>query len=286
MEDAKPLQGCLARLRGMFPALTTAESRVAEYILEHSQEIIHLSITELAERANSAEATIFRLCKRLGYGGYQAFKIALASDLVTPMQNIHEEISPDDSLHTIVAKVFHSNMEALQDTLKVLSEDSLQKAVEALNQATRIEFYGLGGSAPIAMDAYHKFMRFGTACVALTDSHLQIMSAALLAPGAVVFGITHSGSNKDIVESFETARKAGATTICLTNFSRSPITKVSDISLIYSSREANFRNEAMASRIAQLSLIDALFVGVSLLRQDETLKNLQKIREAISLKRY
>lgn len=286
MKDTASLQGCLARLRGMFPALTVAERRVAEYILDQPQQIIHSSITELAERANSAEATIFRLCKRLGYGGYQAFKIALAADLVTPMQNIHEEISPEDSLQAIAAKVFHSNIEALQDTLKVVSEENLRRAVEALNRATRIEFYGLGGSAPIAMDAYHKFMRLGTACVALTDSHLQIMSAALLSPDAVVFGITHSGSNKDIVESFQTARKAGATTICLTNFSRSPITKVSDISLIYSSRETYFRNEAMASRIAQLSLLDALFIGVSLLRQEQTLMNLQKIRAAISLKRY
>lgn len=286
MEGTAPLQGCLARLRGIFPALTAAEGRVAETILENPQQIIHLSITELADRANSAEATIFRLCKRLGYAGYQSFKIALASDLVTPMQNIHEAIGQEDSLHTIVAKVFHSNMETLQDTLKVISEEGLQQAVEALNHASRIEFYGLGGSAPIAMDAYHKFMRFGTACVALTDSHLQVMSAALLSPGAVVFGITHSGSNKDIVESFQTARKAGATTICLTNYSRSPVTKVSDISLIYSSRETYFRNEAMASRIAQLSLLDALSIGVFLLRQEETLANLQKIREAIALKRY
>ena len=286
MEDTGPLQGCLARLRGMFPALTAAEKRVAEYILEQPQEIIHSSITELAERANSAEATIFRLCKRLGYGGYQAFKIALAADLVSPMQNIHEEISPGDSLQTIVAKVFHSHAEALQDTLKVIAEENLQLAVEALNRAKRIEFYGLGGSAPIALDAYHKFMRLGIPCAALTDSHLQIMSAALLSPDAVVFGITHSGSNKDMVESFQIARKAGATTICLTNFSRSPITQVSDVSLIYSSRETFYRNEAMASRIAQLSLLDALFIGVSLLRQEETLKNLQKIRAAIALKRY
>ncbi|MDI6813589.1 MAG: MurR/RpiR family transcriptional regulator [Desulfitobacteriaceae bacterium] len=152
MEGTAPLQGCLARLRGIFPALTAAEGRVAETILENPQQIIHLSITELADRANSAEATIFRLCKRLGYGGYQSFKIALASDLVTPMQNIHEAIGLEDSLHTIVAKVFHSNMEALQDTLKVISEEGLQQTVEALNHAPRIEFYGLGGSAPIAMD--------------------------------------------------------------------------------------------------------------------------------------
>lgn len=286
MGEQHQLQGCIARLRGMLPSLTAAEGRVASYILDNPDQIIHLSITELAELAQSAEATIFRLCKRLGYGGYQAFKISLASDLVTPLQNIHEEITPEDRLQTIAAKVFHSNMGALQDTLKLVSEESLERTVQAFHKAERIEFYGLGGSAPIAMDAYHKFLRFGIPCVALTDSHMQVMSARLLKPGAVVMGISHSGSNKDTVESLKAARQAGATTICLTNYPKSPVTKVSDICLFSSSRESYYRSEAMASRIAQLSIIDTLFVGVSLLRRDELLDNLQKIREVIALKRF
>jgi len=127
--DENVLQGCLVRIRGILPSLKSAESRVATYILKNPKQIIHLSITELAEFAQSAEATIFRLCKRLGYGGYQAFKISLASDLVKPLQNIHQEITPDDSLLTIAAKVFHSNMEALQDTLTLVDEKSLEKAL-------------------------------------------------------------------------------------------------------------------------------------------------------------
>lgn len=284
--DNLHLQGCLPRLRGILPALTSAEGRVANYILENSQQIIHLSITELAELAQCAEATIFRLCKRLGYGGYQAFKISLASEVVEPLANIHQEITPEDSLATIAAKVFHSNIEALQDTLKIINEKSLEQAVQALSQADRIEFYGLGGSAPVAMDAYHKFVRVGIPCIALTDPHLQVISARLLNPRSVVFGISHSGSNKDIVESLKAAREAGARTICLTNYSKSPVTKVSDIRLISSSKESYFRSEAMSSRIAQLSIIDTLFVGVSLLRQDIVLDNLQKIREVIALKRF
>lgn len=284
--DDRRLQGCLPRLRGILPSLTSAEARVANTILENPDQIIHLSITELAELAQSAEATIFRLCKRLGYGGYQAFKISLASDLVRPLANIHQEITPEDSLSTIAAKVFHSNIEALQDTLQLIHEESLDKAVQALHQAERIEFYGLGGSAPVAMDAYHKFVRVGIPCIALTDPHLQVISARLLNPRGVVFGISHSGSNKDIVESLRTAREAGAVTICLTNFPKSPVTKESDICLISSSRESYYRSEAMSSRIAQLSIMDTLFVGVSLLRQDILLDNLQKIREVIALKRF
>lgn len=280
------LQGCLAHLRGMIPTLTSAEGRIADYILENSEQIIHLSITELAELAQTAEATIFRLCKRLGYDGYQAFKIALASDLVKPLQNIHQEITPEDSSLTIAAKVFHSNIEALQDTLNLVSEEALEQAIQALHAAERIEFYGLGGSAPIAMDAYHKFIRFGIPCIALTDPHLQVISARLLRGNAVVVGISHSGSNKDTVESLKIARKAGAITICLTNYPKSPITKESDISLVSSSKESHYRSEAMASRIAQLSIIDTLYVGVSMRRQDILLDNLQKIREVIALKRF
>lgn len=284
--DEKRLTGCLVRLRGILPSLTSAESRVATYILENSDQIIHLSITELAELAKSAEATAFRLCKRLGYGGYQAFKIALASDLVKPLENIHQEITPGDNLSTIAAKVFHSNIEALQDTLTLVRDEILEKAVDALHKAERIEFYGLGGSAPIALDAFHKFMRVGIPCIALTDPHLQVISARLLKPGSVVFAISHSGSNRDIVESLAIARKAGAITICLTNYPKSPVTKQSDICLLSSSKESHYRSEAMSSRIAQLSIMDTLFVGVSLRRQDILLENLQKIREVIALKRF
>ncbi|BCV21438.1 RpiR family transcriptional regulator [Moorella sp. Hama-1] len=281
-----PGQGGLLRLRSIYPSLTAAEQRAAGYILENPGEIIHLSITELAELAQTAEATIFRLCKRLGYRGFQAFKIALASDLVDPVQNIHEDVQPDDDMLTIAQKVFQSNVQCLQETLKIQEKDALEQAVEQLATARRVEFYGSGGSGAVALDAYHKFMRTGIWCQAYNDAHLQVMAAALLEPQDVAVGISHTGANKDVYEALKIARKSGAKTIGITNFMKSPLTTVADICLFTSARETRFRSEAMSSRISQLAIIDALVVGVSLRRQEEALTSLQQIRRAIANKRF
>ncbi|MDA1770883.1 MurR/RpiR family transcriptional regulator [Bacillus cereus] len=271
-----------ASLNGLSPKLRS----IAEHILKHPQDVVHKSITELAEVTNSSEATIFRLCKHLGLQGFQDLKITLAREIVhTPMQNIHEEVSAEDSMVTVAKKVFHSHITGLQDTLHLLNETALEQAVRALQEASRIEFYGNGGSGIIAMDAYHKFMRTGISCIAHTDSHFQIMGAGLLSGNSVVIGISHSGSNKGLLEALEVAKARGAKIIAITSYKKSALSQLADITLYTSTRETEFRTEASSSRLAQLSLLDTLYVGVSLQRQEETLKNLQSIRETISMKR-
>lgn len=279
-------EGCLSRLRSILETLRDAERRAAEFILQQPHEIIHLPISELAERCGASEATIFRLCRRLGFSGYQGMKISLARDLVEPLALIHEEVTERDSPWDVAQKVFQSSMRSLADTLKVLSPTELERAASALSRARKVEFYGVGGSGIVALDAMHKFMRTGLLCAAYTDSHLQVMSAALLGPEDVAVGISHSGSSKDVVQALEVARKAGATTVAITNKARSPIVKVASIVLCTTSAETGFRTEAMASRLCQLAIVDSLFVAVGLARKDATLASVQRVREAIALKRY
>ncbi|MFP3392792.1 MurR/RpiR family transcriptional regulator [Brevibacillus sp. SIMBA_040] len=282
----KEIQGCLARIHYMYNDLTSTELNIANFIIQNPKTIIQLSITQLAELADCGEATIFRFCKRIGYEGYQAMKIALAADLVTPIEAMHEEVEPTDNVATIARKVFTFNSETLQETLRVLDEQSLQAAVDAFVAAERIEFYGCGGSGPIALDAYHKFTRLGLSCNALSDSHLQIVSAGLLKPGSVAVGISHSGSSRDIIEAIQAAKDAGATTICITDYTISPLTKISDIVLYTSSRETLFRPESMSCRLAQISILDTLLIGVSIQKADTYSENLGKVRKLIAQKRY
>ncbi len=278
--------GCTSRIREMKSLLRNAEEQVANYILLHHGEIINLTITELSERAGVSEATVVRMCQKLGYKGFQEIKIALALELVKPVHAIHEEIGEDDQLGVAVEKVFRGNILAIESTLKVLSMGEMERAIEALACARKIEIYGAGGSAAVARDACHKFMKTGIPCVAYDDAHMQIMAASLLGPGSVVIGISHSGSSKDIIEALTVAREAGATIICITNYAKSPIDKVSDIKLSTASKETSFRTEGTASRIAQLCIIDALFVGVGLKRTGDIIDNIQKTRRAVVIKHY
>lgn len=276
----------LKRIRAIHQSFSTKEKNVADYILANPHDTIHQTITELAENCQVAEATIFRLCKRLGFAGYQAFKIALASDIIEPIENIHEEIKDTDTIGAIQRKLFSSHIEALNDTLSLVEEDALETAIQVIANADKVDFYGAGGSSIIAQDAFHKLVRTGIACSYHSDSHLQVMSASLLTNNSVAMGISHSGSNKEVIEAIRLAKGAGATTIGITGYLKSPLTKEVDIILYTSSKETQFRSESMASRIVQLAIIDTIYVGVSLKRQDETMESLQRIRKAISLKRF
>ncbi|WJE83690.1 MurR/RpiR family transcriptional regulator [Bacillus sp. DX3.1] len=271
-----------ASLNGLSPKLRS----IAEHIIKHPQDVVHKSITELAETTNSSEATIFRLCKHLGFQGFQDLKITLAREVVhTPVQNIHEEVSAEDDMVTVAKKVFQSHITGLQDILHLLNGKALEEAIKLLQKATHIEFYGNGGSGIIAMDAYHKFMRTGISCIAHVDSHFQIMGAGLLTEEAVVIAISHSGSNKGLLEALDVAKSRGARIIAITSYQKSALSQLANVTLYTSTRETEFRTEASSSRLAQLSLLDTLFVGLSLQRQEITLRNLQSIRETISMKR-
>ncbi|SEN69957.1 MurR/RpiR family transcriptional regulator [Lihuaxuella thermophila] len=276
----------IAYIRASYPYLSPKFQAIVDHILEHPRDVVHLSISELAELTKCSEATIFRLCKQLGFRGYQDLKISLAREVVDqPVQHIHEEIQDDDDMITIARKVFQANIIGINDTMQLLEPESLQEAVEWLDQAQRVEFYATGGSAPIAQDAYHKFIRTGLNCIAHSDAHLQVMSASLLNERCVVVGISHSGSNVDILESFQVAKQSGAKLIAITSYKKSQLAQLADLSLYTSTRETAFRTEAMSARIAQLCIIDALYVGLSMKRQEETLKNLDRIRRVISNKR-
>lgn len=280
------IEGVLVRLRSIEPSLKPAEGRVAGYIMSNPETIIHMPITELAERCDAAEATVVRVCKKIGCSGYQDLKIALSKSLVEPLKNIHEEISVDDDTRSLATKVFGSAKRSLEDTFHILDFRQAENAVMAMAQASKIDFYGSASSGIIAMDAHHKMMKTGLVTAAYNDPHLQVISASLLTSKDVAVGISHSGSNKDVIQSLRVAKEAGAKTICITSYMKSPITKVSDIQLFVAANETNFRTEAMAARLSQLCLIDLLVVGVSFLRQEETLRAIQQIRQGIALKRF
>ena len=278
--------GSFVRIQGTYSSLRTAEQRVADFILKHPDDLIYLTVTELAERTNTSESTVVRLCQKIGYKGYQEFKIMLARDLVEPIHEIYAQIESGDSLATIKNKVFQANAQALRDTMEVLADSELEAAVAALADARRVEIYGVGGSAPLALDAYHKFLKLGIGAVALSDGDMMAMSSSLLQKGDVALGISHTGASRDVTDALSKAQAAGAKTICITHRSTSPITKVADIKLYTAAKQTAFRSDASSSRIAQLTIIDTLYVGIALSDYDRSLKMIEKTREATASKRY
>lgn len=280
------LEGALERLRAVRGALAPTAARIADFILANAPEVVHMSITEVAERSRASEGSVIALCQQLGARGFQQVKIALARDLVQPVQFIHEDLDRDDDTRTVVDKIFRSNLQAMQDTLKVLDVEAMARAVAAIAGAQRVELYGIGSAAPIAEDANYRLLRIGIESKVVVDSHIQAISAALTGPNVAVITVSHSGSTHETITATRLAKEAGATTICITNYGKSPLLAFADIVLHTMARETDFRTEAMTSRIAQLAIVDALIACLALATYDRAVDTIARTFDVLSTKRF
>ena len=167
----------LLKIRSCLPSMSNAEQRIANNILEHPRDIVHLSITELAVRSQVSDATVVRFCRRLGMQGYQEMKVNLAQDLVSPIESIHEEVQETDSAAEVLTKVFASTMHTLEYTLRIIDKRQFQQALDAIYQAKTIHIYGCGNSSSVALDMQHKLMRLSMHATAYSDSHMQCIAS-------------------------------------------------------------------------------------------------------------
>jgi len=277
---------CLGLIRSHYPSLTPAEQRVADFILNNPGKVIYMSVTELAEKCDVGDGTVVRFAHDIGLSGYQELKLILSRDLSNSFEYVLEDVSPEDSLEDIVRKITNRNLRAIADTTQLISIDSLNRAIEAIYKARRVEFYGVGASGFTALEAKYKFLRIGILCDALTDPHLQAMSASTLNSRDVAIGVSHSGATKDTVDSIKVAKNAGATTICITNFARSPITEFTDIVLLTASPEAPLASGAIRSIVSQLHVLDLLFTGVAMRLGKQALRYTEMTAQAVLNKLY
>jgi DNA-binding MurR/RpiR family transcriptional regulator len=280
------VQGVLTKLANLRDSLPTTRQRVADYIINNPNQIVRMSVTEVAEQLQVSEATVINVCRDIQLKGFQDLKLTLARELVEPVQFIHEDVRRDDDPDTVADKIFQSNIQALLDTLKVIDRTQLRQAVDLLVNANRVEFYGIGSAVPIALDAHYRMLRIGIPCSVYTDSHVQAVSAGLTGPGVVTVTISHSGSTMETLASTRLAKEAGAKTIVITNYGKSPIQAYADVVLYTAARETQFRTEAMTSRIAELSIIDVLNTCVALATYQRAVETINYTFDILSTKRF
>lgn len=252
------MESTIHKIRFLYNEMGSAEKRIADYVLEHSSEIISYSISELSKLCGCGDATLVRFSRRLGFNGFQAMKIGIAQE-ISSASSISSEINKSDSCFEIFKKRINDITIALQNTETVLNPESLEQAAQTIMKANRVVIFGLGNSASIATDAAHKFLRLGIDAQSCSDNHLQAIIASHLDRKSVAIGISHSGSSKDIVESLQLSKIGGATTICITNYGSSPLVDSSDIALFTKADETRHSILAMSSRIAQLAIFDAIY---------------------------
>lgn len=283
----KTILNGIIQIKAQYNTFNETERKIADYIINNTRDLIYSTISEVSEKLQVSDATISRFCKKINLKGFQELKITLATELTEGLDNnyANEQINKEDTEKTIISKVFKANITALNDTLLSIDSNLIDKASNIILAADQIVFYGNGGSGIVAMDAHHKFLRTGLKVSVYTDNHLQLMSLAQLTEKDAIIIISHSGSNLNMINLLDIAKENGTKSIAITSFSKSPIAEKSDIHLNAISQETGYQFEAFASRIAHLTIIDALYMSVALKRKELTHKATQKMRNAIAYTR-
>lgn len=276
------MPGCCIKIKESLGSLTRKEKQVAEYVLEFPGETAEMSIEELAAASGTSSSCVVRFCKSIGYSGYKEFCRYLTADVSEADRGsiLYEDIRPGDSLESIARNVAMGNMKAIENSAQILDFSQLERAVDALSRAKRIDFYGVGSSGLVALDAHNKFMRINKDVNANADPHVQILSATSLKKGDAAVFISYTGETQDVLTILDVAKKAHPTTIAITRFGKNTLSESCDISLGISATETLIRSGAMSSRISQLTIVDILYTAVASKNYEAVKPYLDKTRFA------
>ncbi len=269
----------LSKVRGFYLSLSSSEKKVADYILDHYQETIRMTLADVAQESGVSDATVLRFSRSIGYKRWLEFKIALTQSLPNLPEQILDEVSEGDSPGTIAKTVFNCSIQALNDTLAVLNNDHLEKALALISTAKKILLVGVGTSSPMANEMHNRFLRLGLNCHVQTDSYIQVMESALLTPEDLLIVISQTGDSEDPLRTTSLAKSNGCNVIVITGNTGSKLTEFADVVLLSVSHET--RVETIASRIAQYAIIHALYVGLAMQDVPNTVNKEKMIWEAM-----
>ncbi|WP_232792502.1 MurR/RpiR family transcriptional regulator [Actinacidiphila yeochonensis] len=272
-----------ATVRGLLPSLTPAAARIATLIVEDPARVARSTISELSVLAGTSESSIVRTARALGFSGYPELRLALAASAARQgsRPTLSSGITPEDSVEEVIAKLVHTESQAVLETATQLGADQLAGAVGALCGGGQLHIAGVGASGLVAQDLQQKLARIGRPCHAHGDSQSALTSAVLLGERDVFLVVSHSGESRDVIEPLRRASELGATTVVITNHPMSTAARLADHVLASAGRETTFRPGAMASRISQLVVVDCLFVCVAQRTYDTSSAALRTTHQAL-----
>ncbi|OLV15563.1 Sialic acid utilization regulator, RpiR family [Deinococcus marmoris] len=283
---SSPSSGAIGRIRLQAHSLSPSLRRVAEHVIQHADSAVHQTITEVAASVGVSEATITRLCRKLDYAGFHAFKIALAADLGGREQRgrtAQEQVGAD--MPTATQRLFQQAARTLDDTARLLDPVTLEDVARLLARAPRVDLTGQGNSGLIAQFFAHRLMRIGITASAYTDPHLAAVSISTLPRGGVVIGLSSSGSTIDTVQHLKLAQSCGVSTVAITHRASSPITRHAGMVLFTAAQEDPLTDAVLDTLTSQVMLLEVLYAAV-LGHRPESNAMLRVTAESVVEKKY
>lgn len=235
---------------------TKTEEELANYILQHPEEVSQLTISQIAKKLHISPATITRFCQKLAFSGFNEFKHELKRFVDLRNSPIHMK---DLKQVDYFAKLYQDHMSIIDDTFHITSYEDIQKAVSFLTNAKRIHVYGIGSSGIAAHEFKSKFFRIGLSVEAITDPHQSMMDAALSNQESVVIGISISGATKEVIRAMKIAKKQGAMILVFTGNKNSELSRLSDLSLLVTSKNSMHMGQNISPLLPLLLLFDLLY---------------------------
>lgn len=269
------------RIHTYFPSLTKSEQKVAESVLANTDDLMYYSVTELADFAGVGETTVMRFCRKIGFNGYQDFKLSLAQNV-----GVRKTDDQDEDHGDFVKMIFETNVNILKSSMSLLAKENLMQAIEWIDEARHVQFFGVGASGITALDAKNRLLRIGRRSEAVVDSHIQAMMAVSMSEGDVAFGISVSGSTIDTNNMLMKAKENGAKVIAITNYAKSPITAIADIVLLTAGKEMPLEGGSIGAKISQLFIIDLICEGLARRNVTQTKQMKEKTARAVIDRSY
>ncbi len=283
--------GIQTTIETLQPSLTPATRRIADAIRDNPGMVLEMTISQIAQACGTSVASVVRFCRALGVGGYPELRMSLAAELARESAQfgagltLGAEMARTDTLEEMASKVASLEMLAIEETVSSLDFNALRRVVRALEKAQRILLFGIGASHFVAQDLHHKLFRVGRNAFLMSDAH-EAWTAALLSPQqTVAIAFSHSGTTADTVRFLNLAHENGALAVAVTGASGSPLARAADECLVAHARESALRAGAMVSRIAQLAIVDCVFLGLARLKYDQTIDALRRTRDVTHPKR-
>lgn len=275
-------QNSFVEIKRQYASFSETERKIADVILRDPAKVIQSTTKALAAEAGVSEGSVINFSSQLGMQGFTRLKLNLARYSGEGANPLFDGVAPEDSPKDAFRKLMESAVSSFRDTFEVITAEEFARAAQLLmGVRKRVDVYGVGSSSMIAEDAAFRMMRIGIPAYGVTDVLLCPASAFLLDSGCAAVGISYSGATKETLLAMETAKKAGAATLCITAHADSPMAKLCDVSLLVRAREAEQNREAVTARLTQQLLIDSLCTYISTRRQDESLRALDHIVETI-----
>lgn len=257
----------ISKMKEMQSELTAKEKKISKYILQHLDKIVYMNTYQIADKCKVSQASVVRFAKKLGYSGFPEFKISFGRDMgrrdvEEKINFIYEDIQETDELDDLIKKIVYANSNIIQDTYSILDTNTVKEAVEIIKNARKIFILGAGYSGIVAKDFHYKLGELGMNSIYEADYHIQLASISTLNENDVVFVISQGGKTVDIYNLVKEAKKRKVKIISVTQMSSNPIRDLADIKISTIMEKNNFRSTALSSRIAQLTIIDIIYVAL------------------------